>query len=151
MHSLHWDVLWVGSQMYLLQSVLQELRTGIHIDQLQDNQITGQASNIFQRYCSDMHTMCNRHMDNVVQFLAKRGTNDVVQKNVKQLLKEIENVNIILSSLTWSLKELPLPKELHNHATKMENEIVRIEEVNTAVTSGLEDNKLSESSKYNFQ
>jgi len=90
-------------------------------------------------------------MDNVVQFLAKRGTNDVIQKNVKQLLKEIENVNIILSSLTWSLKELPLTKELHNHATKMENEIVRIEEVNTAVTSGLEGNKLSESSKYNFR
>jgi hypothetical protein len=50
-------ILEVGTMAHLQDAVLQELRSGIHILQSQDNQIVGEATDLFNGICQELKAL----------------------------------------------------------------------------------------------
>jgi len=63
------------------QAVLNELRSGIHILQSQDNQIVEEATSLLQGMKSEMEAMNKRITSNSIQLLAQQNTN---KKNTRR-------------------------------------------------------------------
>jgi len=70
---------------------------------------------------------------------------------MKDLTTKVDGVNKILSRITNSLKEVPMKKELRDHAILMEDQTMRVQDVNTGLTMAMEEYKVSESSRFNFR
>jgi hypothetical protein len=64
---------------------------------------------------------------------------------------KIDKVNEVLESIKSSLKEVPSRRELIEHASAMDEQIVQMREVNTGLTTPMEGYKFSESSQFNFR
>jgi Zn-finger domain-containing protein len=58
---------------------------------------------------------------------------------------KIAKVNEVLGSIKSSLKEVPSRKELKDHATTMDEQLVCMQEVNTGLTTAMEGYRFSES------
>jgi len=86
--------------MHLQQSVFLEFQMGISILQSQDDQMAEDASGILPEYHPELEAMSKRPTDNSVQILAFRRTNPGIQKEIKNLSMQIEDVNKVLSSTT---------------------------------------------------
>jgi len=132
------EVSGVGTQMELHQAVLQEVWVGIQILKAQDDRIVEEASELFQEPRMEMAIMSKRRTDNSVRILAIQGTNKRIQDGMNHLTKNIDQVNIILTSITKSLKEVPSKQELSEHAVAMDEQVVQIQEVNTGLTTTME-------------
>lgn len=50
-----------------------------------------------------------------------------------------------------SLEEVPSKKDVREHVSAMDEQMVQIQEVNTGITTAMEGYKFSESSHYNFR
>jgi len=131
--------------------VLKELRSGIHIVQSQDNQIVEERTSLFQGMKSEMEAMSKRSSGNSIQLLAHQNTNKQIQEEMMELRGKFDSVNQIVSSITKSLKNVPTKKELWDHAIFLEEQTMRVQEVNTGLTMSMEEYKVSESSRCNFR
>jgi hypothetical protein len=85
------------------------------------------------------------------QILAVKGTNIGLQRSLKDMNSKIQKVNDVLESIKNSLKEVPSRRELREHATAMDEQLVQMQEVNTGLTTAMEGYKFSESSQFNFR
>jgi len=94
--------------------------------------------------------MSKRVTSNSLQLLATQGTNKKIQNDLRDLTVKVDGVNKTLSSITKSLKEIPSKNELRDHAILMDEQIERVQEVNTGLTMAMEEYKVSESSRFNF-
>jgi len=137
--------------MEMHQVVLKESQFGIHILQSQDNQIVEEATDLFEGMKSEMEAMSKRITSHTTQLLPHQNTNRKIQDGMTELTNKIDSVNKILASITKSLKEVPNKKELRDHAVLMEEQTMRVQEVNTELTMAMEEYKVSKSSCLNFR
>jgi len=145
------DVSGVSFQMEMQQAMLKELRFGIHILQSQDSQIVEEAGQLFQGIRAEMEAMSKRITANSIQLLANQNRNKKIQEDIQGLTLGVENVNKTLSKIRDSLKEIPSKQELRNHAVLMDEQTMKIQEVNTGLTTAMEGFKVSELSRFNFR
>ena len=144
------DVSGVSTQSDMQQAMLKELRFGIHILQTQDNQIVDEASQMFQGMKSEMEAMSKRITANSIQLLVNQNKNKKIQDDIRGLTIAIESVNKTMSKIRDSLKDIPSRQELRIHAAIMDEQTMKIQEVNTGLTTAMEGFKVSESSRFNF-
>ena len=136
----------VSSQTEMQQAMLKELRFGIHILQSQDNQIVNEASQLFQGMKTEMEAMSKRITANSIQLLANQKKNKQIQDDIQGLTLGMESVNKALSIMRDSLKDSPSKQELRNHALLIDEQTMKIQEVNTGLSTAMEGCKVSESS-----
>ena len=145
------DVSEVSSQTEMQQAILKELRFGIRILQSQDSQIVDEASQLFRGMRTEMDAMSKRITANSIQLLANQNKNKKIQEDIQGLKTGVESVNKVLSKISNSLNDIPSRQELRNHATLMEEQTMKILEVNTGLTTAMDGFKVSESSRFNFR
>jgi hypothetical protein len=101
--------------------------------------------------CQELEALRLRISDNTVQILAAKVCTQSVQKGVSILSKQIDEVNKAMAARTTSLKSVPSKGELQLHAHTMEEQIERVAEINTGLTTAKEECKFSESLPYNVR
>jgi predicted nucleic acid-binding Zn-ribbon protein len=139
------EVAGVGSQMQLQEAVLQEIRSGVNILQAQDNQIVAEANSIFEAHKLELEAISKRVTSCDCQILSIKGTNIGIQRSLNDMNSKIAKVNEVFGSIKSSLKEVPSRKELKDDATTMDEQLVRMQEVNTGLTPAMEGYRFSES------
>jgi Mg2+ and Co2+ transporter CorA len=72
------EVFRVASMMHLQPAVLQELYSGIHNLQFQDNQTVSEATDLFAGLQQELEAQSKRISDNTLQMLAVKNSNQVV-------------------------------------------------------------------------
>jgi hypothetical protein len=145
------DVLGVVTLVQLQEAVLRESRSGVNILQGQDAQIVQEANDIFVTHKNEMEAMSIKITDNANQILSVKGINIGMQRSLKDINSKIHKVNEVLDSIKNVLKEVPSRRELREHATTMDEQIVQMQKVNKGFITAMEDYKFSESSHYNFR
>ena len=73
------EVQGVGHTMQFQQAILEELRSGIHILQEQDNQIVGEATDMFQGIRAELEALNKKNTDNRLQIFAQKVSIQAVQ------------------------------------------------------------------------
>jgi predicted nucleic acid-binding Zn-ribbon protein len=144
------EVQGVGSMMHFQQAMLEELQSGIHVLQEQDNQIVGEATDLFAGIRVELEAQSKKITDNGLQIFAQKISIQAVQKSIGVLSKRIDEVNNILATITESMKTIPSKRELHQHQVAMDETLVQMAEVNTGLTTAMEQYKFSESTPFEF-
>jgi hypothetical protein len=145
------EVSGVESMMQFQQAILEELRSGIHVLQEQDNQIVGEAKALFVGVRSELEAQSKKIMDNGLQIFAQKVLIQAVQKSVGILSKRIDRVNKVVATITESLKGVPSKRDLRQHQATMDERLAQVEEINTRLTTPREQYKFSESTHFEFR
>jgi hypothetical protein len=130
--------------MQLQEAVLQEIRSAVNILQAQDNQIVEEANTIFETHKKELEAISKRVTNCDGEILTIKGTNIGIQRSLKDMNSRIHIVNEVLESIKSALKEVPSRRELREHATVMDEQLVQMQEVNTGLTTAREGIKFSE-------
>jgi len=141
----------VGHTMQFQQAILDELRLGVHILQEQDNQIVGEATNMFQGIRAELEAQNKKNTDNGLQIFAQKVSIQAVQKSIGLLSNRIDEINTVLASITESRKQIPSKRDIQQHQVAMNETLVQIAEVNPGLTTAMEQYKFSESTPFAFQ
>ena len=141
----------VGTMARFQEAMLQELCSGIHVLQLQDNQIVQEATDWFGGMRNELEAQCKRISGNTLQLIAVKSSIQAVQKGLSLLTKRMDEVVKTTAAITTSLKLIPTKLELRQHANAMEEHKVQMTEVNTGLTTAMEECKFSQSTPYNFR
>ena len=141
----------VGTMARFQEAMLQELRQGIHVLQSQDDQIVQEATSMFGGMKSELEAQSKRISDNTLQLLAVKGSTNTVQNGLALLSKRVDEVVKTTAAITTSLKQIPTKLELRRHAQEMEQHKNQMTEVNTGLTTALEECKFSHSSPFNLE
>jgi len=144
------EIAGVGTMAEFQEAMLQELRLGIHVLQSQDNQIVQEATDLFEGMRNELRAQSKRISDNTLQLLAQKGSTQTFQKGLAQLSKRIDEVVKTTAAITTALKQIPTKLELQQHANAMEEHKIQMTEVNSGLTTAMEECKFSQSSPYNF-
>jgi len=121
----------VGTMVRFQEALLQELRSGIHVLQSQDNQIVQEATDLFDGIQKELQAQSKRVSNNTLQLLAVKNPVQTVQKGLGMLTKRVDEVVRTTAAITTSLKQIPTKQELRQHASAMEEHKVQMTEVNT--------------------
>jgi len=144
------EVSGVGSMAKFQEAMLQELRAGVHVLQTQDNQIVQEATELFDGMRTELEAQSKRITDNTLQSIAVRASVQAVQKGMALLSKRMDEVVKTTAAITTSLKQIPTKQDLRQHLQAMEDHKVQMTEVNTGLTTAMEECKFSQSTPYNF-
>jgi len=139
------EVQGVGSVMSFQQAVLGELRSSIHILQDQDNQIVGEATDMFAGIKKELEAQSKKVMDAGLQNFANKVAVQAIQKTVGTLSKRIDEVTTVLATIMDKIKDMPSRRELRQFQEAMDNSINQIAEANTGLTTAMDQYKFSES------
>jgi hypothetical protein len=145
------EILLVETKAQLHHSMFEEPRLGIHMPQSQDNQIVGEATDLFNGMSQELNALSKRIFDNTLPVQVVKVSFNNSQKGVSVLAKRIDEINKAEAAITTSLKDGPLNRELHLHAQTMEEQMQRVAKINTGLTTAMEGYKLSEFSLFDFR
>ena len=132
------------------EAMLQELRSGIHVLQSQD-QIIQEATDLFGGMQKELEAQSKRISDNTLQLLAVETSTQTVQKGLSLLTKRVDEVVRTTAAITTSLKQIPTKIEFQRHASAMEEHKNQMNEVTTGLTTALEECKFSQWSPFTFR
>ena len=141
----------VGSMMQFQNTMLQEIRSVIHILKGQDNQIVNEAMDMFTGIHREQEAMSQRISDNSLQFLAVEMSNQAIQKTLAAITLEIDEVNKAMVAITTSLQSMPTKRELRQHWSLMEDQLAQPEDITTGLTTGMKAYKVSESTPFHVE
>jgi len=141
----------VGTMARFQEAMLQELRSGIHVLQSQDNQIVQEATDLFDGMRKELEAQCKRITNNTLQLVAVKSSTQTVQKGLSVLTKRVDEIAKATAAITTSLKQIPTKLELRQHASAMKEHKVQMTEINTGLTTVMEECKFSQSTPYNFR
>jgi hypothetical protein len=139
------EVQGVGSMVQCQKAVLDELRSGIHILHEQDNQIAGEATDLFAGIRAELEAQSKKRRDYGLQIFAQKCSIQALQKPTGTLSKWIDNINTAVTAITQSLKTIPTKQELRQHKIVMEESLNTMAEVNTGLTTARDQDMFSES------
>lgn len=131
--------------------MLQELRSGVHILQLHNNQIVAEATDLFNGMQQELEALSKRISDNTLQISAVIVTAQTVQNAISVLTKRIDEVNKPMATITTSLTDVPSKEQLRLNAQKIDEQMMQVANVNTGLTTAIEGYKFWESSPYDFR
>jgi hypothetical protein len=123
----------------------------MHVLQQHDNQIVGAATDLFAGIRLELEAQNKKITDNCLQIFAQKVSVQGVKKSLGVLSKTIDEVNNVLASITESMKTIPRKRELCQHQVAMDDTLVQIAEVDTGLTSAMEQYKFSESMPFEFR
>ena len=118
--------------------------------QSQDNQIVQEATDLFDGMRSELGALSKRMSDNALQSLALKASTQSLTKGLALMSKRMDEVVKTTAAITTSLKQIPTKLELQQHASAMEEHKAQMVEVNTGLTTALEECKFSQSLPFNF-
>jgi len=145
------EVQGVGSVMNYQQAVLGELRSSIHVLQNQDNQIVGEATDMFVGIKAELEAQNKKVMDIGLQNFANKVAVQAVQKTVGVLSKRVDEVTTVLATVTDRIKDMPSKRELRQFQAMMEDSANQLAEANTGLTTAMDQYKFSESTPVGIQ
>jgi len=145
------DVQGVGSVMNYQQAVLGELRSSIHVLQNQDNQIVGEATDMFVGIKAELEAQSKKVVDMGVQNFANKIAVQAVQKTVGILSRRVDEVTTVLATVTDKIRDMPSKRELRQFQAMMEDSTHQLAEANTGLTTAMNQYKFSESSPSGVQ
>ena len=140
----------VGTMARFQEAMLQELRSGIHVLQAQDDQIVPEATDLFGGIRKELEVQRKKVTGNSLQLIAVKSAIQAIQKGLAVLTKRVDKVVKTTAAITTSLKQIPTKLELRQHANAMDEHKVQMTEMNTGLTTAMEECKISQSSPYNF-
>ena len=139
------EVQGVGAVMNFQQAMLEELRSGIHILQDQDNQIIGEATDLFTGIRAELEAQSKRITDGGLKIFAQKISIQAIQKSMGLLSKRIDEITTVTAAITESLRNVPTKRELRQHKIAMEELLNVMTEVNTGLTTAMDQYKFSDS------
>jgi len=139
------EVQGVGTMMDFQQAVLEELRSGIDILQDQDNQTVGEATDLVTGIRTELEAQFKRITDNSLQLFAQKVSIQAGQKSVGVLSKKIDDVTTVMAAITESSKNVLAKQDLRQHRVGMDESLNTMAEVNTGLTSAMDQYKFSDS------
>jgi len=139
------EVQGVGSMMNFQQGVLGELRSSIHILQDQDNQIVGEATDLFAGIKKELEAQSKKVVDIGLQNFANKVAIQAIQKTVGTLSKRVDEVTTVLATVTDKIKHIPSRRELRQLQATMDDSVNQLAEANTGLTTAMDQYKFSES------
>jgi len=142
------EVSGVGSIMQFQQAMFQEICSGVHILQEQDNQIVSEATDLFAGLHREQEALSKRVSDNSLQVIAVKESNQAIQKSLATVTLRIDEVNKAMVAITTSLKNMPTKRELRQSQSLMEDQLAQAEDINTGLTTAMEAYKVSESTPF---
>jgi len=141
----------VGSMMQFQLAILEEIRSGIHVLQDQDNQIVGEATDLFVGIRQELEAQNKKIIDNGLQVFAVKTSVQAVQKTMEILSNRIDEVNKVLATIMESMKGIPSKRELRQHQVVTDENLAQVEEINTELTTAMRQCKFSESTPFEFR
>jgi len=90
-------------------------------------------------------------VENSLQIFAAKTSVQAVQKSVGVLSKRIDEINKVLATITESMKSISSKRELCRHRVVMDEKLAQVEEINTGLTTAMEQYKFSESTPFEFR
>jgi len=139
------EVQGVGTVMNFQQAMLEELRSGIHIVQDQDNQIIAEATDLFTGIQAELEAQSKRITDDGLKIFVQKVSIQAIQKTMGILSKRIDEITMVTAAITESLKNVPTKRELRQHKLSMEESLNTMAEVNTGLTTAMDQYKFSDS------
>jgi predicted nucleic acid-binding Zn-ribbon protein len=139
------EVQGVGSMMNFQQAMLEELRSGIQVLRNQDDQIIGEATDLFAGIKAELDSQSKKVLGNELQNFANKAAIQGIQKTIGILSKRIDEVTTVLATVTETLKNIPSRRELRQYQDTMDESVNRLAEANTGLTTAMEQYKFSES------
>jgi hypothetical protein len=139
------EVQGVGSMMSFQQAVLEELRSGIHILQNQDNQRVVEATDLFTGIQTELEAQSKKITDTSLANFELKVSIQSLQKSVGILSKKMDDITTVVAAITESLKSVPSKQELRQHRVAMEEALNSMAEVNTGLTTAMDQYKFSDS------
>jgi hypothetical protein len=94
------------------QAILDEVRSGIHVLQEQDNQIVGEATDLFAGIQAELEVQSKKIVDNGLQLFVQKCSIQAIQKSVGMLSKKVDDITTVVAAITQSLKTIPTKQEL---------------------------------------
>jgi len=81
------EILGVSTMAQLQDAMLQELRSGIHILQSQDNKIVSEATDLFSGMRGELEAQSKRISDNSLQILGVKVSTQTIQTGDIHIIK----------------------------------------------------------------
>jgi hypothetical protein len=97
----------VGTVMQFHQATLEEELARVHILQELDNQIVGEATELFAGIRDELEAQSKQSADNSLQVFPVRTSVQAVQKTIGILSNSIYEVNKVIAAITTLVKNLP--------------------------------------------
>ena len=145
------EVSGVGFMMPFQKAMLQEIRSGVHILQDQDNQIVKEATDLFAVIRREQEAMSKRISNHSLQILAVKTSNQTIQQSLAMVTLRIDEViKAMVAITTWS-KDMPTKRELRQSQCLMEDQLAQAENINTGLTTAMEAYKVSESTPFHVE
>jgi len=132
------EVQGVGSAMNFQLAVLGELRSSIHVLQKQDDQIVGEATDMFIGIKRELEAQSKKVVDIGLQNFANKVAVQAIQKTVGILSKRIDEVTTVLTTVTDKIRDMPSKRELHQLQATMDDSVNQLAEVNTGLTTAMD-------------
>jgi len=145
------EVQGVGSVMNFQQAVLGELRSSIHVLQNQDNQIVGEATDMFTGIKIELEAQNKKVMDIGLQIFANKTSVQAIQKTMGILSKRVDEITTVLATITDKIVDMPSRRELRQFQAMMEDSANQLAEANTGLTMAMDQYKFSESTPLGIQ
>ena len=145
------DVQGVGSVMNYQQAVLGELRSSIHVLHNQDNQIVGEATDMFIGIKAELEAQSKKVVDMGLQNFANKVAVQAVQNTVGILSRRVDEITTVLATVTDKIKDMPSKRELRQFQATMEDSANQLAEANTGLTTAIDQYKFSESTPLGVQ
>jgi len=139
------EVQGVRSMMNFQQAILEEVRSSVHVLQGQDNQIVGEATEVFDGLRSELQAQSNRITDMHLANYAQKVSVQALQKSTTTLSQKVDKVTTVVAAITESLKQVLTKQELRQHRSAMEETMNSIAEINTGLTTAMDQYKFSDS------
>jgi ethanolamine utilization microcompartment shell protein EutL len=84
-------------------------------------------------------------MDNGLTLFAQKVSIQAMQKSMGILSKNIDDTTTVMAAITDLLKNIPTKQELRRHKASIEETLNTIAEVNTGLTTAMDQYKFSDS------
>lgn len=111
----------------------------------------GEATDSFAGIRAELEAQNRKILENGFQTFAVKTVVQAVQQSFRILYARIDRINKILPTMTESMKHIPSCKQLRQHQATVDEEFPQVEEMNTGLTTRMEQYKFSESSPFEFR
>jgi hypothetical protein len=136
--------------MEFQEAMLQELCSGIHILQGQDNDIVEEATDQFAGIQREKETIGKLISDNYPQIHAVKSSNQTIQNTVAGVTLRIDEFSNSMAGITTLLKSIPTKRQLSQHQDMMDDQLAQVEEIDTGLTTAIEAYMVSESTPFHI-
>jgi predicted nucleic acid-binding Zn-ribbon protein len=106
---------------------------------------------LFEGIRAELEAQSKKNTANGPRIFGQKVSIQAVQKSIGVLSTRIDEVNKVLTTITESMKTIPSKRELRQYQVAIDEMLVQMAEVNTGLTTAMEQYKFSESTPFEFR